>query len=142
MKQFLTRCIKEPVKCLWCNISRKYFLQKQLLTVITFAKSFTTGISQGLNPLKANPTNWSNTLKQFVGKLPTNCLSTFGHFVGLVLKGGNQTEPIIAWCSPFSYRRFSNVFRDYKNIMCIGVSTLLFLAKSPLPLNLQSKSPF
>ena len=35
----------------------------------------------------ANPTKWSNTLKQFVGKLPTNCLSVFGHFVGLALKG-------------------------------------------------------
>ena len=28
-----------------------------------------------LNPLSANITKWSNTLKQFVGKLPTNCLS-------------------------------------------------------------------
>ena len=37
------------------------------------------------NPLSANPTKWSNTLKQFVGKL-TNCLSVFDHFVGLVLK--------------------------------------------------------
>ena len=34
----------------------------------------------------ANPTKWSNTLKQFVGKLPTNRLSVFGHFVGLELK--------------------------------------------------------
>ena len=25
--------------------------------------------------------------KQFVGKLPTNCLSVFDHFVGLELKG-------------------------------------------------------
>ena len=33
-----------------------------------------------------NFTKWSNTLKQFVGKLPTNCLSVFDHFVGLVLK--------------------------------------------------------
>ena len=40
-----------------------------------------------LNPLSANPTKWSNTLKQFVGNLPTNCLSAFDHFVGLVLKG-------------------------------------------------------
>ena len=40
-----------------------------------------------VNPLRANPTKWSNTLKQFVGKLPTNCLSVFDHFVGLVLKG-------------------------------------------------------
>ena len=39
------------------------------------------------NPLGANPTNWSNTTKQFVGNLPTNCLSVFDHFVGLALKG-------------------------------------------------------
>ena len=39
------------------------------------------------NPLSANPTKWSNTLKQFVGNLLTNCLSVFGHFVGLALKG-------------------------------------------------------
>ena len=31
----------------------------------------------------ADLTKWSNTLKQFVGKLPTNCLSMFDHFVGL-----------------------------------------------------------
>ena len=39
------------------------------------------------NPLSANFTKWSNTLKQFVGKLPTNCLSVFDHFVELSLKG-------------------------------------------------------
>ena len=39
------------------------------------------------NPLSANPIKWPNTLKQFVGKLPTNCLSVFGHFVNLALKG-------------------------------------------------------
>ena len=38
------------------------------------------------NPLSANFTKWSNTLKQF-GKLTTNCLSVFGHFVRLPLKG-------------------------------------------------------
>ena len=36
--------------------------------------------------MSANPTKWSNTLKQF-GNLPTNCLSVFDHFVGLALKG-------------------------------------------------------
>ena len=41
----------------------------------------------GINPLSANFTKWSNTLKQFVSKLPTNCLSVFDHFVGLALKG-------------------------------------------------------
>ena len=40
-----------------------------------------------LNPSIANFTKWSNTLKQFVGKLPTNCLSVFDHFVGYALKG-------------------------------------------------------
>ena len=34
-----------------------------------------------INPLSANPTKWSNTLKQFVGNLTTNCLSVFDHFV-------------------------------------------------------------
>ena len=40
-----------------------------------------------VNPLSTNPAKWSNTLKQFVGKLPTNCLSVFVHFVKLALKG-------------------------------------------------------
>ena len=40
-----------------------------------------------LNPLSANPTKWSNTLKQLVGNLPTNCLSVFDHFVNLALQG-------------------------------------------------------
>ena len=40
-----------------------------------------------ISPLSANPTKWSNTLKEFVGKLPTNCLSVFDHFVGLAFKG-------------------------------------------------------
>ena len=39
------------------------------------------------NPLSAELTKWPNTLKQLVGNLPTNCLSVFGHFVGLALKG-------------------------------------------------------
>ena len=42
---------------------------------------------KSFNPLSTNPTKWPNTLKQFVGKLPTNCLSVFGHFVNLALKG-------------------------------------------------------
>ena len=38
------------------------------------------------NPLSANPTKWPNALKQFVGKLPRNCLSEFDHFMKLALK--------------------------------------------------------
>ena len=48
-----------------------------------------------LNPLSANITKWSNTLKQFVGKFRTNCLIVFDHFVGWVLKGINEKLPII-----------------------------------------------
>ena len=40
-----------------------------------------------VNLLSNNHTKWSNTLKQFVGNLPTNCLSAFDHFMGSVLKG-------------------------------------------------------
>ena len=39
------------------------------------------------NRLIAKFTKWSNTLKQFVLNLSTNCLSVFDHFVGLALKG-------------------------------------------------------
>ena len=46
-----------------------------------------------LNPLSANPTKWSNTLKQFVGKFPTNCVSVFDHFVKLALKGLKKLHP-------------------------------------------------
>ena len=38
-----------------------------------------------LNALSANLAKWSNTLKQFVGNLPTNYLSVFDYFEGLTL---------------------------------------------------------
>ena len=40
----------------------------------------------GLNPLSANPTKWSNTLKQFVGNLPKNCLSVFDNLLGFAFE--------------------------------------------------------
>ena len=44
-------------------------------------------IMRGIKPFKSvNPMKWSNTLKQFVSKLATNCLSVFDHFVGLAFK--------------------------------------------------------
>ena len=53
-----------------------------------------TQFSICLNPLSTNPTKWPNTLKQFVGKLPTNCLSVFDHFVKLTLKGLSFTSRV------------------------------------------------
>ena len=49
------------------------------------------------NPLSAKFIKWSNTLKQFVGKLPTNCLSVFDHFSGLALKGLRNNSTISNW---------------------------------------------
>ena len=46
---------------------------------VTF-KTFSGEIYNFFNPFSANPTKWSNTLKQFVGN---NCLSVFDHFVKL-----------------------------------------------------------
>ena len=46
------------------------------------------------NPLSANSTKWSNTLNQFVGKLPTNCLRVFDHLVELALKGLKSLKTI------------------------------------------------
>ena len=44
-------------------------------------------LMQMFNPLSSNFTKWSNTLKQFIGTLPTNCLSVFDYFMGLAFKG-------------------------------------------------------
>ena len=41
------------------------------------------------NPFSANFTKWSNTLKEFVGNLPTNCFSVFDHFMELALNRAN-----------------------------------------------------
>ena len=51
---------------------------------------------QVFNPLSANPTKWSDTFKQFVGKLQTNWLSVFDQFVKLVLKGLKSVWPAFA----------------------------------------------
>ena len=48
--------------------------------------------TSAVHPLSANFTKWPNTPKHFVGNLPTNCLSVFGHFVGLALKRLNTNH--------------------------------------------------
>ena len=52
-----------------------------------FANFFQSNTNCVVSPY-ANLTKWSNILKQFVDNFLTNCcLSVFGHFVGLALKG-------------------------------------------------------
>ena len=55
-------------------------------------------LNNNFNPLSANPIKWWNTLKQFVGNLPTNCLSVFDHFVKLPLKGLTFLSKSILTC--------------------------------------------
>ena len=64
----------------------KGIIPESLSLLCLTVRNFTLKI-MGINPLSANFTKWSNTLKQFVGKYPTNCLSVFDRFVGLALKG-------------------------------------------------------
>ena len=82
-----------------CNIHRKLPLLESLfnkvagLKLYNFIKKrlqdryFLVNITKFLILLIANHTKWSNTLKQFVGKLLANCLSVFAHFMKLAFKG-------------------------------------------------------
>ena len=45
-----------------------------------------------VNTISAYPTKWSNTHKQSVGNLPTNCLNMFDYFCGLALKELNELD--------------------------------------------------
>ena len=53
-----------------------------------------TSIFFTFNHLSASFTKWLNTLKLFVGKLPTNGLSVFDNSVKLVLNGLSLTEQL------------------------------------------------
>ena len=60
-------------------------------------------LNRVLNPLSTSFTKWSNTLKQFVGKLPPNCMSVVDHFVGLPLKGLSSKEKCFLFHSDSSF---------------------------------------
>ena len=60
-------------------IRSDFLLSLNVRKFIQSSKSATSVLHSDFNPISANPTKWSNTLKQ--------CLSVFGHFVGLALKG-------------------------------------------------------
>ena len=64
------------------NTGHKLKFFKEHLVVFDLANGLTI-----LTILSVNPTKCSNTLKQFVDKLPTSCLSVFHHFVVLTLTG-------------------------------------------------------
>ena len=73
-----------------CNTRVCPFHFAEIFRFVEIQFSYCLYLPKGLeffNPFSSNFTIWSNTLRQFVGNLPTNCLSVFDHFVGLVLKG-------------------------------------------------------
>ena len=69
------------------NSQNSYVSVKSALNVLLETEEHVANAMFYVNPFIAKFTKWSNTLKQFVRKLPTNCLSVFDHFVGLALKG-------------------------------------------------------
>ena len=75
----------------WLGISIIAYLFYPIYKVFK-ASQKSNQVTSDVNPLSAKPTKWSNTLKQFVGKLPTNCLSVLDHFVGLALKELTQLK--------------------------------------------------
>ena len=90
LKYTLILCILDRITC----FVNKFFPKICWFLPTIFTKSGLKGFFMQklnflwqLNLLNANPTKWSNTLKQFVGKLPTNCLSMYDHYVSLTLKG-------------------------------------------------------
>ena len=75
----------------WSFIWRCFFhvsILKMILQMLRNSRfSFLYHFSKdSLNSFGANFTKWSNTLKQFIGNLPMNCLRVFDHFEGLALK--------------------------------------------------------
>ena len=82
-------CDQEVVLCSKCTINAVNIYSKLKIRTIEGwyydVAVCESGVQlKAVNPLTINFTEWSNTLKQFVGN---NCLSVFDHFVGLALKG-------------------------------------------------------
>ena len=94
IKYFFSKCDKiRSFLQNWSHLLNKSLMENLIFCAVSLAfwslgiaAKFYFLILSKFNPLSVNPTKWSNTLKQFVGILPTNCLSVFDYFVGLALK--------------------------------------------------------
>ena len=71
------------------SIFHKSFIPKYMINLKIISAGDISVSQSRVNRLSANPRKCSNTLKQFVGKLPTNCLIVSDHFVKVVFKGLN-----------------------------------------------------
>ena len=82
-----------------------------------------------LNPLSASLSKWSNTLKQFVGNLPMNCVNVFDNFERLALKGlssGKMTH-IISLSSSKMTHTIGAGEKHYRNTLVLLLSEMSFL---------------
>ena len=68
------------------------------------------GSNNIIKSLCTHPTKCSNTLKQLVDNLPTNCLSVFDHFVELKLNGLSVVK------KGQLFSNFCNQYFHYQNI--------------------------
>ena len=114
------------VFCLFSTQINLHIFKKQLVNQLLILIKPRTEFC--INPFSANHTKWSNTLKQFVGKLPTNCLSVFEHFVRLAPKRLNKSLWPGSKISRIPYvnnlptsilnNKWKNVFKNEKNKIC------------------------
>ena len=81
MLRYISRQNPRSFQLIEIRLQKLLFSCRDNLEILTILTIFYCLISS------ANFTKWSNTLKQFLDKLATNCLSVFDHFVGLALKG-------------------------------------------------------
>ena len=78
-------------------------------------------LSSVFYPISTDHTKWSNTLKQFVGNLPTNCLSVFEQFVILALKGLNVSYnlfQLISTSQTWFLRHHHDEVLNHMNYLC------------------------
>ena len=102
--------IKKPTECLFQN------------TLPSLSNTYLRFWS--LNPLSANATRWSNTFKQFVDNLPTNCLSVFDHFVILALKGLRENQKLSRKFEKLNRMFESSVKHSKSSATCLGCNTV------------------
>ena len=93
--KFFKGCLPQILLCSFLN-TLTHLLFKidvgKLLAWYGILEILEPGLRLLFNLLSTNPTKWSNTLKQLIRSLPTNCFTVSDHFVGLAFKGLMQNS--------------------------------------------------
>ena len=112
---------------------------KQINFYSTLKSSENHRLFNSLNPLSANSIKWPNTLKQFVDNLPTNCLSVFGHFMGLALKGLNSLVGSEIWrrsLKEATWHYFKFMTKKFFFGLAIPIGLSKYIIANPLTIKL------